>query len=793
MTIEHDDEDNIDIYRGETIESKPLELDKELTNYSERLTTEGNTIKVKLDSDIIIQRISHDLYKNYESGVRELFQNEARACRIARSKYNAKPKIYVTLNPDTRSFRIKGIDSLGISEAVFDKVLTVLGKSGNLDGSEVGQFGMGFASYTTLSEVIIVNTWYREKLKSGQEQLYGFMGDRGVDFKILPKPDMETHGTEIIVTYKEICKPSQIVDTIVNCARFCGVPVTLDIQADINDGYGYGSDEESFRTAGVYEIETFKGSQGWLQYQAQQDITTREKRTRWYREVHIDHEDFTFDGCITITSEDNQNFTHVTTPENRYINLLAGVPIEMSFDLPDNLTRYVLNIKDERKYRPTADRDRITAEAEDSIQKLFDEEILKSHWLDDLVVHSITELRSSLDKPFFQHFNRFEDFINEDDRQVVHDTMAHLRESFPCDDDRHRNLEAMLSTNAKIFRLKSLRSELCKRIRKHFDGQQCYFFRFKKSGYYRTDERFDKMVAVFKEVGVIAGEEYVKEHKIRPIKKPKAEVVPIIDDEGNTILPMPVPEPEPEYVADKSVVLHHINRYEQEDTRWGSYAHGEYKHSSTLQNINEIAGDDEHDVSHMYVIEDDFQTYKDIMWSLRANVVLMKKHKGIATNITRIKDSNETYKEFEVMTNSGTKLLKDIEDETMTLVVHDNLNIADKFNEDNIEHYKTYCEALVLVALNEDEAFKIACSLSSMGKTVKIPNGYNLANMMGYRGIYSRNKDKVCMILLDMKGQLDDDLYTMFKETVRQNPNEAVEYKEMALAIQARLINELSE
>ena len=135
-------------YKPTLIQPKDLEIDGTDYNADLNVIKEGNTIKVTMDQDVMIQRVSHEIYSNFESGIRELVNNEYRACRQARDKYNAKPRLEITIDARTKELTIEGIDSLGISVRVFDKVLRRLGVSGNVDGgNEIGQFGMGFASY----------------------------------------------------------------------------------------------------------------------------------------------------------------------------------------------------------------------------------------------------------------------------------------------------------------------------------------------------------------------------------------------------------------------------------------------------------------------------------------------------------------------------------------------------------------------------------------------------------------------------------------------------------------------
>ena len=95
--------------------------------------SESGMIKVKLEEDVIIQRVSHDLYAKPSSGFRELYNNEARACRIAERQFGAKPRIEITVDPPAWKLSIQGVDSLGISQEKFIQLYSVLGRSDNFD------------------------------------------------------------------------------------------------------------------------------------------------------------------------------------------------------------------------------------------------------------------------------------------------------------------------------------------------------------------------------------------------------------------------------------------------------------------------------------------------------------------------------------------------------------------------------------------------------------------------------------------------------------------------------------
>mgnify|MGYP000156186127 CR=1 FL=1 len=88
----------------EEIETSPLA----------RVLGSGKTIKTSLDIDVAIDRFADGIYSGYKSGLRELYNNEARACRQSRDEFNANPEIHITLDPTERSFTIEGKDSLGI-------------------------------------------------------------------------------------------------------------------------------------------------------------------------------------------------------------------------------------------------------------------------------------------------------------------------------------------------------------------------------------------------------------------------------------------------------------------------------------------------------------------------------------------------------------------------------------------------------------------------------------------------------------------------------------------------------
>src|SRR5208282_2299331 len=135
------------IYKPTIAREDPLPLGQEELSYAPKLlaASESGMIKVRLEEDVIIQRVSHDLYANPESGFRELYNNEARACRIAARHFGADPRIEIRVEPSARKLSIQGVDSLGISQEKFIQLYSVLGRSDNFDSREIGQWGLGRA------------------------------------------------------------------------------------------------------------------------------------------------------------------------------------------------------------------------------------------------------------------------------------------------------------------------------------------------------------------------------------------------------------------------------------------------------------------------------------------------------------------------------------------------------------------------------------------------------------------------------------------------------------------------
>jgi len=636
---------------------EPKDLDIEGTDYNADLNVikEGNTIKVTMDQDVMIQRVSHEIYSNAESGIRELINNEYRACRQARDNYNAKPRIEITIDARTRELTIEGIDSLGISVRVFDKVLRRLGVSGNVDGGkEIGQFGMGFAAYTTLSELITVETYSRE-----DNQEFAFLGDRGIDFKILPKPERETFGTKILLTCKESVDFKDIRDKVKACALFSTIPTVITILDDgkTDDSYRYDND----LSIGTEVLPTYSSGKDWCisEYREKvpQQYTHLDESTRglcdhgfavgFYKEVHINNDDYEFFGIISI----NKNGSLMSLEGgNRYDSgdnhaLLVNTPIQSSIKPKGKWTVWYLNVKNERDYVPTADRDRLKDESSAKINMVLGIELQERFTGTGLAINSIADFNASINKPVLKNLWNFTELMNSKEYISSKRVMDILDKRYPTINQRRLVMSDMISSNNTIVVLKSLRADMMSRLTGSLGKKKSLtFIRWRPIDVY-GDDSLETVIALMNECNVVWGEQYLKDNKVKGIK--------------STNLAKSVAE-------EAGCVLYHKgnNRYSSvfgTETRY--YVE---KYSTTVGEVNEQADlkdNTNHRNNIMQVTKEDWHEFyeKTLYNHSGIGFCIMKPRKGISDNIECYTDYKEAYKTRKFLTlGSERKTIKEL-------------------------------------------------------------------------------------------------------------------------------------
>jgi len=642
-------EQNDEFYRPILMEKKDLQIDGTDYNTDLNLLKEGNTIRVQLDNDVIIQRISHEIYSNYESGVRELINNEYRACRQARKLYNARPKVHVIVDKDNRTFSIEGVDSLGISVRIFDKVFRKLGVSGNVQGGdEIGMFGMGFASYTTLSEVITVETYARE-----DNQQFAFLGDRGIDFKILPKPDRDTYGTKITLTYKDGVIGDRIIDKVKDCARFSNVDTTISVIVSDDSDDVYSVTEE-------IECDVYNSCINWCRDQFV-SLPNPDAKVSWYKEVHIDNDDMEFFGIIAFEKNPRYNAErlvnyHYGSTTECSLNLV-NTPIAMKFNTRIPFATYYLNIKNERKFMPTADRDRMKDESMVSLQEEFDKQL--PTFFTDIIITSIDEYMTSLNKPMLEYIHSFKEAFSEEEFNRMHNVVNILGHYF--DTQRFRvKLRELLKEGKQIIALKSLKSDTIERLERHLvdvkgmDSSKLQFIRITPRTFNET--RYTEMLELIQSVGGILGESYIKEHKVKTLGSSKNSSVSKQDSHSLNV-PIRLWKPNDCYSL----------------RTFGMEGYKSY-YSTTIKELNDNA-------SSTNMIQMDtsssFSKYSSYLSSYY-DCVIMKGNKKISSIIPTISELEKKMNEKEYYTSKGKLKLKDIEEKKLGYGYHNTIVCSDK-------------------------------------------------------------------------------------------------------------------
>ncbi len=327
-------------------------------------------IHMRLESDVVIDRLARDIYTSPTAGLREIYNNEARQCRTAQAKHKQSPAptIHIDVDASKRSLSILGTDSMGMSMDTFRNVYTVVGRSGNLSGDESGQFGFGRLATRLLSDVVIVQTYSRE---TGEQ--FAFISKDGRAFEAINMPALESFGTKISMTVKDDVSLYEIVKYAHEMARFVKIDTVLCLQNDVVE------DSESTNPLtyeqGIYQI----GNVSERDYLTEQLCIKADDCVDW---IEIDTPEYYFLGIV----RDNYRAHYDDMP--RQHNLI-GIPINMDPLETGGCDGYVLNIKDERRYMPTASRDNLTEQAESEIQEKVQDQICK--FIGSIKINSIED------------------------------------------------------------------------------------------------------------------------------------------------------------------------------------------------------------------------------------------------------------------------------------------------------------------------------------------------------------------------------------------------------------------
>ncbi len=331
------------------------------------LEDDQGIIKARLEEGVVRERLSRGIYSNPNSGFRELYANEVRACRRAIALYpqinKRKPRISVFLDYSNRNLVIHGVNSLGIPLHRFKEVLAVLGETDNDSGNEVGQFGMGHLSFRALSDNILFESY---SLETGER--YSYLGN-GEVYEKLPDPKgLASTGTRVTVTLRDQGQMDKLEQYARSVCAYSDVDTFLTVL-----------DEDGNAIKEAEQVNT---------------LSDLGKLSSNFFGIPIEIEDENFYISGTVASKE--------TTRSSPIILLIRIPIqavilERSLGL---FSKCVLNIKDERRYKPAADRERLTDEAQTLLlQKIKSR--LKEELARKLDIRTLDDFRNSPCSTFY--------------------------------------------------------------------------------------------------------------------------------------------------------------------------------------------------------------------------------------------------------------------------------------------------------------------------------------------------------------------------------------------------------
>lgn len=290
------------------------------------LADKDGRVHLGMEIDSLIRDVAPDLYEYFGAFVREDMNNALRQVRSARAR-KRDAHVHVILNRDARTVEVHDVDTDGMPVAVFRDVYTVLGRSGNLDGRESGQKGIGRFAYLGASDTKIVETYARE---TGER--YGFIVRGGKVFEPIPDDmlSIAEYGTRTSVCVDKRHNFDELPEYVRKVAAASKAPVYLTT-------VGFPRNPTRARVSG-------KGGRG---------CTCKDA-------VRINTADFEFVGCMRCGDMPNRDAN---------ATYLIGIPIRAHGRPPcgDLFRTTTLNILDERKYEPTTSRDWLTKSASSRI------------------------------------------------------------------------------------------------------------------------------------------------------------------------------------------------------------------------------------------------------------------------------------------------------------------------------------------------------------------------------------------------------------------------------------------
>ena len=335
-----------DYYVPEAREEQPLNLKGSKQTY------------VDFEINAVRDILGKHVYTDPTAGFRELYANAIRACLEAKKEYDADPRIEIRINPSKLDFSIREYDSIGITEEIFENVVAVLGRSTNFDGSMPGQFGIGLAAYYALSDNMFIESYARngEKLHKLARGMTVFD-----DIKIQNPVKLKSYGTKMSLKMQKLDDDEyygstdhqsnwhllkNVIEYLRDLCKFSGVQTDLYIDGKLGE---YWDGPRTHENLGPKDPEEY------LAYDSSNEV------------IKISNEDYDFVGAVN-----GHQYKHVTLVGMPMKNPFAGNDI---FNPSSTFNGYWFNVKNERKYMPTASRDTFKDKSRNTLMSMLKKDL----------------------------------------------------------------------------------------------------------------------------------------------------------------------------------------------------------------------------------------------------------------------------------------------------------------------------------------------------------------------------------------------------------------------------------
>lgn len=525
------------------------------TNYKSTLddiADKDGKIETKLNKESMIQAVSHKLYRNAESGFRELLNNEIRACQIARDKHNAKPYLKVSLNTLERKLIIQGFNSQGITEEVFGKILREIGTS-TVESKKDGRipFGMGFFGFLKLSDIAFVQTRCIEN-----NDCYGFMAKGGLFFKKIQKPTYTETGTKMWLTLKPKTNYEKIIKTLIEASKVSGIKTYFELQAHKGKICGFGSGIHTLKSTSIKKIfdDTIKDNdysyltstidneniEAHLSIGIDQDGELQNDRQKELFLVNSpiqaildedDSDDYDYENNTNRRlDEDDDDYDDEEEEDKKLDRIKASKIDEISFN------SIVINMKKESEFPPHQDRERLTPNAEKKLRAIILELYNKAignikpcnkfqDWFDNEHKYFISASKEDLkdvDKLLEKETKKINQFLNSDMWSAVGKPHMKKVKELIADYDTNKdydNKTKLFYIERKDSRIKRILDDNVKNHFMFYLYEEDFITRLKRGDKklpnYKIQNKIDDTRKAIEQNGFVEARKYIKDNKLK--------------------------------------------------------------------------------------------------------------------------------------------------------------------------------------------------------------------------------------------------------------------------------------